>query len=79
MYHLVEGEVNSKNFQKIFLDDKFNTYIKMKIFYRILISNLPSNKLINQTSIYNRCRGNRSYIQKPIHRFIYQLRNLTLN
>ena len=79
MYHLVEGKVNSKNFQKIFFGNKFNTYIKMKIFYKTLISKLPSNKLINQTSIYNRCRGNRSYIQKPIHRFIYQLRNLTPN
>ena len=79
MHHLVEGKVSSKNFQKIFLGDKFKTYINMKIFYKILISNLPSNKHIDQTSIYNRCRGNRSYIQKPIHRFIYQLRNLFSN
>ena len=79
MYHIVEGKVNSYNFKKIFLGSKFNTYIKMKIFYKQLISKLPSNKSINQTSIYNRCPGNRSYIQKPFHRFIYQLRNLTLN
>ena len=79
MHHLVEGRVDSKNFKKIFVNSNFNTYIQMKIFYKILISKLPSNQIINQTSIYNRCIGNRSYIQKPIHRFVYQLRNLFSN
>ena len=79
MYHLIEGKVNAENYNKIFTYDKFNYYYEVLESYQKIINDLPSNKIIDQTNIYERGIGNRSYIQKPIHRLIYQLRVLAFN
>ena len=70
MWHLIFGKVTPENFNKIFFDKNFKNVQELNIYYHNLLTTLPSSETINNTNIYE--RGGRSYIQKPIHRIIYQ-------
>ena len=73
MYHLTLGKINESNFKSIFSDKKFVSFENMKQYYNNLLNNLPTNESINATHIYKRGSGSRSYIQKPMHRFLHKL------
>ena len=77
MYHLILGKINENNFRSIFSDKKFDSFDGMKNYYFNLLNDLPTNQSINSTHIYKRGKGSRSYIQKPLHRFLHKLHMLT--
>ena len=74
LWHLIFGKVTPENFNKIFFDKNFKNVQELNIYYHNLLVKLPSSETINNTNIYE--RGGRSYIQKPIHRIIYQIRKI---
>jgi len=73
-YHLKFGEIKKNHLSKIFYDKNFVNLKHLNTYYNFLFEDLPKAKEIDDTNIYN--RGGRSYIQKPFHRFIYQVQNL---
>ena len=77
MHHLILGKINENNFRSIFTDKKFDTFVGIKNYYINLLKDLPTNQNINSTHIYKRGRGSRSYIQKPLHRFLHKLYMVT--
>ena len=77
MWHLIFGKVTPENFNKIFFDKNFKNVQELNIYYHNLLAILPSSETINNTNIYE--RGGRSYIQKPIHRIIYQIRKILIS
>ena len=74
MHHLTMGKVNNNNFKDIFINKKFDNFEDVKSYYFNLLNNLPNNKKIEETHIYE--RGGRSYVQTPLHRFLFELRKL---
>ena len=72
MQHLIFDKITSKNLNEIFFDKNFKNIQELNNYYKILLLNIPSSKIINNTSIYE--RGGRSYIQKPIHRIFVEIR-----
>ena len=72
IFHLVFEEITDEETDKIFFDKNFNSYGEIKEYYFSIFKLLPSKKDIENINIYS--RGGRSYIQKPIHRLIYQIR-----
>ena len=74
MQHLVFDKITSKNLNEIFFDKNFKNIQELNNYYKILLLNIPSSKIINNTNIYE--RGGRSYIQKPLHRILMQLKTL---
>ena len=74
MQHLVFDKITSKNLNEIFFDKDFKNIQELNNYYKILLLNIPSSKIINNTNIYE--RGGRSYIQKPLHRILMQLKTL---
>ena len=73
-YHLKFGEIKKNHLSKIFYDKNFVNLKHLNTYYNFLFEDLPKAKEIEDTNIYN--RGGRSHIQKPFHRFIYQVQNL---
>ena len=71
-YHLEFGKISDNLLNKTLYKKKFENLVALQNYYYFLFKDLPSAQKINNTNIYN--RGGRSYIQKPIHRFIYQIR-----
>ena len=74
MRHLVFDKITSKNLNEIFFDKNFKNIQELNDYYKILLLKIPSSKIINDTNIYE--RGGRSYIQKPLHRILVQLKKL---
>mgnify|MGYP000359606848 FL=1 len=74
MRHLVFDKITSKNLNEIFFDKNFKNIQELNSYYKILLLGIPSSKIINNTNIYE--RGGRSYIQKPLHRILMQLKIL---
>ena len=74
MQHLVFDKITSKNLNEIFFDKNFKNIQELNDYYKILLLKIPSSKIINDTNIYE--RGGRSYIQKPLHRILVQLKKL---
>ena len=74
MRHLVFDKITSKNLNEIFFDKNFKNIQELNSYYKILLLDIPSSKIINSTNIYE--RGGRSYIQKPLHRILIQLKIL---
>ena len=74
MRHLVFDKITSKNLNEIFFDKNFKNIQELNSYYKILLLDIPSSKIINSTNIYE--RGGRSYIQKPLHRILIQLKKL---
>jgi hypothetical protein len=72
--HLVFDKITSNNLNKIFFDKNFKNIQELNSYYKILLLNLPSSKIINNNNIYE--RGGRSYVQKPLHRILFQLKTL---
>ena len=73
MYHLFDGKINEENYRNIFFDKNFENFENFLNYYSEILSNIPSNNLIKKTHIYDRGRGSRSYVQKPFHRFMYEI------
>lgn len=73
-YHLRFGKIKKNNLNEIFYDKNFISLKNLNAYYNFLFEDLPKAKKINDTNIYN--RGGRSYIQKPFHRFVFQVQNL---
>jgi hypothetical protein len=71
-YHLEFGKLSEKLLVKIFFNKNFTNLEELNNYYYVQFKNIPSSKKINKTSIYE--RGGRSYVQKPIHRLIYQIK-----
>ena len=74
IFHLEYEIIDSKNCRIIFQNFKNSCIQEMNTFYLKLFLNILSEKKINKTNIYY--RGGRSYIQKPFHRVIFQLKSL---
>ena len=74
MQHLVFDRITSKNLNKIFFDKDFKNIQELNSYYKNLLLNIPSSKIIDNTNIY--ARGGRSYVQKPLHRILRQLKEL---
>ena len=74
MYHLTLGEVTLENYNKIFFNKKFSSLKELNLYYNNLLNYFPNKKNIDDINLYERGTGSRSYIQKPIHRIIFQLR-----
>ena len=74
MQHLVFDKITLKNLDKIFVDKNFKNIQELNSYYKILLLNIPSARIINNTNIYE--RGGRSYVQKPLHRILFQLKTL---
>ena len=74
MQHLVFDKITLKNLDKIFVDKNFKNIQELNSYYKILLQNIPSARIINNTNIYE--RGGRSYVQKPLHRILFQLKTL---
>ena len=74
MQHLVFDKITSKNLNKIFFDKDFKNIQELNSYYKNLLLNIPSSKIIDNTNIY--ARGGRSYVQKPLHRILRQLKEL---
>lgn len=77
MFHLTLGKITNQNLNEIFFDKNFRNILDLNNYYNNLFLEIPSSKIINNTNIYD--RGGRSYIQKPIHRIIFQLRIIYKN
>jgi len=74
MQHLVFDKITLKNLDKIFFDKNFKNIQELNSYYKILLLSIPSSSIINNTNIYE--RGGRSYVQKPLHRILFQLKTL---
>jgi len=74
IYHLNLGKVTSKNLSEVFFDKNFKNIQELNIYYKFLLQNIASSETIDDTNIYE--RGGRSYIQKPLHRILQQLKTL---
>ena len=74
MQHLVFDKITLKNLDKIFFDKNFKNIQELNSYYKILLLSIPSSRIINNTNIYE--RGGRSYVQKPLHRILFQLKTL---
>ena len=74
LYHLDYGEITNEQLNKIYFDKKFENMNNFNAYYNFLLKNLNKFEKIDETSVYD--RGGRSYIQKPIHRLIFQIRNV---
>jgi hypothetical protein len=72
MQHLTLGKVTTKNLDTIFFDKNFKNIKELNDYFNNLFLEIPSSKIINEKNKYK--RGGRSYIQKPIHRILEQLR-----
>ena len=74
MQHLIFDKITLKNLDKIFFDKNFKNIQELNSYYKILLLSIPSSRIINNTNIYE--RGGRSYVQKPLHRILFQLKTL---
>ena len=72
--HLIFKEINKDNLNEIFFDKKFKNTQELNDYYKHILRNIPSSSSIDDTNIYE--RGGRSYIQKPLHRILIQLKRL---
>ena len=72
--HLTFDNITILNIDKIFFDKNFMNITESIVYYKTLLLNLPNSKDINDTHIYE--RGGRSYIQKPLHRILQQLKRV---
>ena len=72
MHHLTLGKVTIKNLDTIFFDKNFQNIKELNNYFTNLLSEIPHPEIIESTNMYE--RGGRSYIQKPIHRILVQLR-----
>jgi hypothetical protein len=70
-FHLEYEIIKKDNLNKIFFDKNFKDLNEFKNYYNLLFENIPSSKEIDNINIYE--RGGRSYVQKPFHRFVYQI------
>tara|TARA_Y100000389_G_scaffold158901_1_gene160501 strand:- start:1420 stop:2205 length:786 start_codon:yes stop_codon:yes gene_type:complete len=71
IYHFEYGKISENSLRKIFFNKDFKNLNELENFFNFLLEDLPSLKQINKTNIYE--MGGRSYIQKPIHRLLYQI------
>ena len=74
MRHLIFDRITSKNLNEIFFNKDFKDIQELSNYYKNLLLNIPSSKIIDSTNIYE--RGGRSYVQKPLHRILRQLKQL---
>ena len=74
IFHLKYKKNIKDKLKDIFKDKNFNNLIEVYKFYNSLLENCLSEDQIENTNIY--LRGGRSYIQKPFHRFIYQIQKI---
>ena len=72
MQHLTLGKVTLENLDTIFFDKDFKNIKELNNYFNDLFLEIPNSKVITNTHMYK--RGGRSYIQKPIHRILEQLR-----
>tara|TARA_B110000305_G_C19345646_1_gene591526 strand:+ start:174 stop:944 length:771 start_codon:yes stop_codon:yes gene_type:complete len=72
IHHLTLGKVTIKNLDIIFFDKNFQNIEELNNYFTNLLSMIPRSEIIENTNIYE--RGGRSYIQKPIHRILVQLK-----
>ena len=70
-YHLEYGKISNNLLKKIFFNMSFRNLDELNNYYYIVFKDIPTAKKIDATNIY--LRGGRSYVQKPIHRLIYQI------
>ena len=72
LQHLTLGKITTQNLDKIFFDKNFKNIKELNNYFHNLLLEIPNSKNIDNTNKYE--RGGRSYIQKPIHRIIVQLK-----
>jgi len=66
-------EINISNFKKIF-NNRFNNINQVKEFYKKQIDKIPTQEMINNTSVFE--LGGRAYTQSPLNRLIFVIRNV---
>ena len=71
LFHLKYGEISNNEITDIFFDKNFKNYEDLKNYYNFSLNEIPTENDIENMNIY--LRGGRSYIQRPINRFIYQI------
>jgi len=69
--HLKYGEISNDKISEIFFDKHFKNYDELINYYNLIFKYIPSTENIENTNIY--LRGGRSYVQRPVHRLIYQI------
>ena len=74
LQHLTLGKITTQNLDKIFFDKNFKNIKELNNYFHNLLLEIPNSKNIDNTNKYE--RGGRSYIQKPIHRIIVQLKRV---
>lgn len=74
IYHLIYPKIAKNNLNDIFPDKYFLNIDRLNNYYYKLTKNAPTEKEIEKKNIY--LRGGRSYIQKPLHRLLYQFQKV---
>lgn len=70
--HFKYEEISDDEIDFIFNDKNFKNIFELKNYYNLMFQEMPTAINIENTNIY--LRGGRSYVQKPLHRLIYQLK-----
>ena len=71
LVHLKFKVITDDKINKIFFDKNFKSLRDIQEYYNLMLKEIPSGQDIEKTNIY--LRGGRSYVQKPLHRLIYQI------